>query len=787
MKTKHTWAIAGGLLLTGILAIAVWLRWRYIHEISLYVDEFTTLWAATRVQELGVPRMPSGVLYTRGLLNSYIEAAFLSVFGFSYTNGRLVSLFFGLATIFATFFIGRREWNARVGLLAALGLALLPEAIIWSGRARFYSQLQFFSLLAAWAAFVAIRTKEKHFEQRWLAAFAALFTLALFSQEEMLLLYPPIILAMVLWRGWRYLLRPVVLICNMVCIAAIGLRYAIEILGQPGYFETIQSTRPYVGLIFDVVGAWRVYGSLIVAPERLIWTIFALVAMVVALTALKPAHGRLSALSRFHQATLYFVLLFILVFLVLLALVGTSWRDARYLLLVQSFWLLAGAAGLIWIIDRLLSDARWRWIATAATGALLALLLWPSAQGTLAQQTEGYDRVLDYVVERRMEGDVFLSPQPPACALALGPCDYYAIQRGYEEFVIDNGSGRLVDRWSGAELLNENDQLVRVIQEAPRTWFITDSFRLATRYEPDFTRTVLEQFDVAFEERGVVALLANEWQAQPGNLVRQSFTEPLTFGQLALVGLETGEFEAGEPLPITLLWQSSVPVMGQLNTSVQLVAENGNRIAQADGPPANGIIPTSLIFDQPVPDFKRLELPEKLDPGRYRVEVSVYELPANGEEAITVLGQSLAVAWFTSGMPVMMPDQLLNVHWSEPIELVGMDLLPERVQSGDELNVRLVWRSNGDVNGDYTAFVHLVDADGIPIAQQDQPAGGTFYSTSSWQSGDLIEDTFVLGVPDGTGPGPYRLIAGLYSPDTGERLSIDGTEDVTVLAEYDVE
>ena len=58
----------------GILAIAFWLRWRYIHEISLYVDEFTTLWAATRVQELGVPRMPSGVLYTRGLLNSYIEA-----------------------------------------------------------------------------------------------------------------------------------------------------------------------------------------------------------------------------------------------------------------------------------------------------------------------------------------------------------------------------------------------------------------------------------------------------------------------------------------------------------------------------------------------------------------------------------------------------------------------------------------------------------------------------------------------------------------------------------------
>ena len=420
MKTQRPWAIVVGILLAGILAIAFLLRWRYIHEISLYVNEFTTLWAATRVQELGVPRMPSGVLYTRGLLNSYIEAAVLSVFGFSYVNGRLVSLFFGLATILATFFIGRREWNARVGLLAALGLALLPEAIIWSGRARFYSQLQFFSLLAVWTAFVATRSEEKQAERRWLAAFAVFFVLALYSQEETLLLYPPIILAMLLWRGWRYLLRPAVLICNIVCIGAIGLRYAIEILGQPGYFETIQSTRPYVGLIFDVIGAWRVYGPLIAGPQRLAWTIFGLVAVIVALVSLKPVHWQLSALSRFHQASLYFALLFIFVFVVLLALVGTTWRDARYLLLVQSFWLLVGSAGLVWTIDRLLAGQRWRWIVTVAAGTLLALLLWPGAQGTLAQQVEGYDRVLDYVAEHRQEGDRFLSPQPPACALALG-------------------------------------------------------------------------------------------------------------------------------------------------------------------------------------------------------------------------------------------------------------------------------------------------------------------------------------------------------------------------------
>ena len=198
------------LALAALLALGFWLRWAYVRAVSLHVDEFTTLWAATLVQEHGVPRTPAGVLYTRGLLNTYVEALALALFGTSYAVGRSVSIAFGLGSIVAVFWIGRRGWNARVGLLAAAGLTLLPEAIVWSGRARFYSQLQFFALLATWAAFAAITTDERDVPRtrRWLWTFAALFVLALFSQEETLLLYPPILLAMLLWWGWRRLLRP---------------------------------------------------------------------------------------------------------------------------------------------------------------------------------------------------------------------------------------------------------------------------------------------------------------------------------------------------------------------------------------------------------------------------------------------------------------------------------------------------------------------------------------------------------------------------------------------------
>ena len=624
LRTNRIWL---WLALAALLALGLWLRWAYVRAVSLHVDEFTTLWAATLVQEHGVPRTLAGVLYTRGLLNTYVEALALALFGTSYAVGRSVSIAFGLGSIVAVFWIGRRGWNARVGLLAAAGLTLLPEAIVWSGRARFYSQLQFFALLATWAAFAAITTdaREVRRTRRWLWTFAALFVLALFSQEETLLLYPPILLSMVLWRGRRWLLRPDVLAVHGVLLAAMAARYAIEVLGQPGYFETIQATRPYVGLVFDVAGAWRTYAPLFIAPARLPWTVLGLIGVGAALAAWGRQRGRVNALGRFHQATLFFALQLAAVLLIVFLLVGTSWREARYLYFVQPFWLLLGAAGAVWLLDRLIAGARWRWLATAALLAGVAVSMWPGARATSAAQVEGYDRVLAYVAANRGADDAILSPQPPACALVLGPCDGYAIQRGYEEFVIPK-DGVLVDRWSGAPLLNTTAQLNAAIDAAPAVWFISDSFRLATRYDADFVGTLIEQFDVAFSERGVLALRAQGRRAQPSMPVTETFATPPEFGPLALTGYARGDAVAGQELPVTLLWTSNAPVSAQYNTSLRLVAPDGAVVAQQDGPPARGIIPTTLIFDQPVPDIKTLTLPADLTPGDYRLELVAYDV-----------------------------------------------------------------------------------------------------------------------------------------------------------------
>jgi 4-amino-4-deoxy-L-arabinose transferase-like glycosyltransferase len=538
------------LALAAVLAFAFWLRWQYTQTISLYVDEFTTLWAAQRTQAIGAPIMPSEVLYTRGLLATYVTAAVGALAGLDYTTGRLPSLIFGLATILVLFAVGRREWNVRVGWLAALGLALLPEAIIWSGRARFYAQFQFFTLLTIWAAYWAIQEDRNRVSPRNSVSvrqllFAACFILALFSQEQTVLLYPSLLLAMVLWRGGRFLLRREIWPAHLLILAAMAARYAVEILGQPGFFETIQAERPYVGLIFDVAATWPAYAPLLVAPDRLPWTLAGALAIGAALAALARGGWRPVQIDRFHQATLFFVLQFAFVFAFILTLVGGQWREARYLFFVQPVWLLASAAGVVWLIDRLLRRDRWRWVATAMLSLLIVWNGWAPATAVLTRQVEGYDRVLEYVAAHRQPGDVVMSPQPPACAFVLGaPCDYYAVQRVYEEFVIPR-NGVLVDRWSGATLLNDTAQLAQVIRTAPRVWFVTDALRLATRYDGDFQRTVVTQFDKAFEERGVTALLAQGWREAPTYTETHELDAPLAFGRLALTGWRAGRSHRG--------------------------------------------------------------------------------------------------------------------------------------------------------------------------------------------------------------------------------------------------
>ncbi len=84
---------------------------------------------------------------------------------------------------------------------------------------------------------------------------------------------------------------------------------------------------------------------------------------------------------------------------------------------------------------------------------------------------------------------------------------------------------------------------------------------------------------------------------------------------------------------------------------------------------------------------------------------------------------------------------------------------------------------------DYTVFVHLTQADGQLVSQQDiQPLGGA-KPTTSWTPGEVVDDPYELAIPVWASPGTYWLKVGMYSQRTMKRLPV--VEPGRVQAEQD--
>ena len=192
----------GALAMVLILSAAFWLRWTYVRNVSLYVDEYITLRAAQQILDRGLPLLPTGNFYSHGLILSYIEAALMALTGFDPLVARLPVLLLSLLTVVLTWWLGQRWFSPPVGLLAAALLTLSPEAIIWGGRARMYGPLQFFVLLTL---FLYWRCLEAEGHWRRALLFALSFLCALFLHAEATLLLPVLVLIAfgAAWPGLR--------------------------------------------------------------------------------------------------------------------------------------------------------------------------------------------------------------------------------------------------------------------------------------------------------------------------------------------------------------------------------------------------------------------------------------------------------------------------------------------------------------------------------------------------------------------------------------------------------
>jgi hypothetical protein len=88
------------------------------------------------------------------------------------------------------------------------------------------------------------------------------------------------------------------------------------------------------------------------------------------------------------------------------------------------------------------------------------------------------------------------------------------------------------------------------------------------------------------------------------------------------------------------------------------------------------------------------------------------------------------------------------------------------------VTVELFWQALRRPSADYTIFVHVQDADGTLIAQNDsQPEGGN-YPTGVWSPGEIVMTTHPIMFPSPLSNEPYTLYVGLYTWPDLQRLPV---------------
>lgn len=103
---------------------------------------------------------------------------------------------------------------------------------------------------------------------------------------------------------------------------------------------------------------------------------------------------------------------------------------------------------------------------------------------------------------------------------------------------------------------------------------------------------------------------------------------------------------------------------------------------------------------------------------------------------------------------------------------------PKQVQRGTTLTLALFWQVNRALAGDYTVFVHVIDAQGNTLAQRDMPPLDGSRPSSSWQVGELIRDDQDLPIPADIPAGIYRIVVGMYDAQTLVSINDNGPIDV---------
>jgi hypothetical protein len=262
-----------------------------------------------------------------------------------------------------------------------------------------------------------------------------------------------------------------------------------------------------------------------------------------------------------------------------------------------------------------------------------------------------------------------------------------------------------------------------------------------------------------------------------GQIEAYTDDEPTTVTEgFLLLGCERTHSRAtvGERVELYPLWWSDVPPSAATLT-LQLVNSQGETGHAETFPLSARLPPHEWNGPELIRDRYAVLIPPDLLPGTYawRAQIETYASRLD----LGVLEVYVPERRYEIPQDILQVGQTLD----RAVHLAGFqagDLVP-----GQPLQVTLYWQAREKTQTSYKVFVQLLSDQNVVVAQSDAIPAQWTRLVPGWLPPEVIEDPHTLWLPADMSPGTYRLVSGLYEPETGRRaLTLEGA-DVVLLFE----
>ncbi len=256
--------------------------------------------------------------------------------------------------------------------------------------------------------------------------------------------------------------------------------------------------------------------------------------------------------------------------------------------------------------------------------------------------------------------------------------------------------------------------------------------------------------------------------------------------------------QPGEEPTLRLCWQPLKQDARPLMVLTQIVGAENRVVVTRRTLPGLGSYPTSTWQPNAIfCDVVRLPLPADAPaPGVYQVEVGIIDVHTNERlPAFSPDGSQLGTNFIgpikiaAAGFLEPPIEHALDHRLGDQFELLGYVLDRSTVAPGESIALRLTWKALRRPEADYTVFAQMRDVANHIVAQQDDPPQAGAYPTSFWDAGEVVIDDRVIKIPVTAAAGTYPIKIGLYRPEGGTRLMIDGdpaVNEITLPIEVEV-